>query len=56
MSVMRAIKVKEIYKSWFKTITKFTLPSISLKLLLIEYEKGVYRGISAKKCSRDERG
>ena len=56
MSVMRAIKVKEIYKSWFKTITKFTLPSISLKPLLIEYEKDVCQGISAKKCSRDERG
>ena len=24
MSVMRAIKVKEIYKEWFKTVIKFT--------------------------------
>ena len=31
MSVMRAIKVKEIYKEWFKTVIKFTLPNSSLK-------------------------
>ena len=34
----------------------FTLPSGSLKPLSIEYVNDVYRGISAKNCSRDERG
>ena len=56
MSVMTAIKVKETYKEWFKTVIKFTLPSSSLKPLSIEYLNDVYRGISAKNCSRDERG
>ena len=31
MSVMRAVKVKEAYKECFKTVTKLTLPSKSLK-------------------------
>ena len=56
MSVMAAIKVKETYKEWFMTVIKFTLPSSSLKPLSIEYLNNVYRGISAKNCSRDERG
>ena len=56
MSVMTAIKVKETYKEWFKTVIKFTLPSSSLMPLAIEYLNDVYRGISAKNCSRDERG
>ena len=34
----------------------FTLSSGSLKLLSIEYVDDVYRGISAKDCSRHERG
>ena len=55
MSVMRAIKVRETYKEWFKTVIKFTLSSSSLKPLSIEYVNDVYRGISAKNCSRDER-
>ena len=53
---MRTIKVKETYKEWFKTVIKFTLPSSSFKPLSIEYVNDVYRGISAKNCSRDERG
>ena len=56
MSVMRAIKVKETYKEWFETVIKFTLPSSSLTSLSIEYVNGVYRGISAKNCSRDKIG
>ena len=36
MSVMTAIRVKETYKGWFKTVIKFTLPSSSLKPLLTE--------------------
>ena len=56
MSVMAAIKVKETYKEWFMTVIKFTLPSSSLKPLSIEYLNNVYRRISAKNCSRDERG
>ena len=56
MSVMKAIKVKETYKEWFKTVIKFTLPSGSLKPLLIQYVNDVYRGISAKNFPRDERG
>ena len=55
MSVMRTIKVEETYKEWFKTVIKFTLPSSSLKPLSIEYVNDVYRGISAKNCSREER-
>ena len=53
---MRATKAKEIYKEWFKTVIKFTLPSSSLKPLSIENVNYVYRGISAKNCSIDERG
>ena len=56
MSVMRAIKVKETYKEWFKTVIKFTLPSSSLKPLSTECVNDMYRGISAKNCSRDGRG
>ena len=56
MSVMRAIKVKETYKEWFKTVIKFTLPSSSLKPLSTEYVNDMYRGISAKNCSKDESG
>ena len=56
MSVMRAIKVKETSKEWFNTVMKLTLPSSSLKPLSIEYVKDEYRSISAKNCSRDERG
>ena len=51
---MRAIKTKEIYKEWFKTVIKFTLPSSSLKPLSIENVNDVYRGISAKNCPRDK--
>ena len=54
MSVMRGIKVT--YKKWYMTIIKFTLPSSSLKPLSIKYANDVYRGISAKNCSRKERG
>ena len=36
MSVMRAIKVKEICKEWFKTGINFILPASSLKPLTIE--------------------
>ena len=53
---MRATKAKEIYKEWFKTVIKFTLPSSSLKPLSIQNVNDVYRGISAKNCSIDERG
>ena len=56
MLAMRAIKVKETYKEWFKTAIKFTLPSNSLKPLSIECVNDVYRGISAKNCSREKRG
>ena len=56
MSFIRAIKGKETYKEWFETVIKFTLPSSSLTSLSIEYVNGVYRGISPKNCSRDERG
>ena len=56
MSVIRAIKVKETYKEWLKTVIKFTLPSSSLKALSIEYVNNMYRGTGAKNCSRDERG
>ena len=52
---MRAIKVKETFKEWFKAVAKFTLPSSSLKPLLVEYVNDVYQGISSKNCSRDER-
>ena len=52
---MRPIKVKETYKEWFKTDIKFNLPSSRLKPLSTEYVNDVYRGISAKNCSRDER-
>ena len=54
MSIMRAIKVKETYKEWFKAVIKFTLPSSTLKPISIEYVNNVYRGISAKNCSREE--
>ena len=43
MSVMRAIKVKETFKEWFKTVVKFTLPSSSLKPLSIEYVNDVFK-------------
>ena len=56
MTVMRAIKVKETYKEWLKNVTKLTLPSSSLRPLPIEYVNDMYQGISAKNCSRDERG
>ena len=55
MSVARAIKIKETYKEWFKTVTKFTLYSRSLKAPTIEYVKNVYRCINVKNCPRDER-
>ena len=55
MSVMRAVKVKETYKEWFKTV-KFTLSSSSLNPLSAEYVKDIYRCITAKNCSRDEKG
>ena len=38
-----------------KTVIKFTLPSSSFKPLSIEYVNDVYRGFSAKNCSREER-
>ena len=53
---MRVAKVKETFKEWFKKVIKFTLSSNNLKPLSIEYVNDVYRGISAKNCSRDERG
>ena len=53
---MRAIKVKKTYKKWFKTVIKFTLPSSRLKPLSTEHVNNMYRRISAKNCSRDERG
>ena len=56
MSIMRVIKVRETYKEWFKTVTKFTLPNSSLKPLSTEYVNDMYRGISVKNCSRDEKG
>ena len=56
MSVMRAIKVKKTYIKWFKTVLKFNLTSSSLKPLSTEYVNNMYRGISAKNCSKDERG
>ena len=56
MSVMRAVKVKETYKEWFKTVIKFTLSSSSLNPLLAEYVNDIYRCITAKNCSRDEKG
>ena len=34
----------------------FTRPSGGLESLSIEYVNDLYRGISAKNCSRDERG
>ena len=56
MSVMRAIKVKETFKEWFKTVIKLTLPSSSLISLSIEYVNDVHRDISPKNYSRDKRG
>ena len=56
ITVMRAIKIKETCKEWFKKVIKFTLPSSSLRPLSIEYVNDMYRGISAKNCSRDKRG
>ena len=50
-----AIKIKK-NKEWYKIIIKFTLPSSTLKQLSIEYANDLYRGISAKNCSREERG
>ena len=50
-----AIKIKK-NKEWYKIIINFTLPSSSLKPLSIEYATDLYRGISAKNCSREERG
>ena len=55
MSVMRAIKVKETCKEWFKTVIKSTLPSSRLKPLSTEYVNDMYRGIRSNNCSRDER-
>ena len=52
----KVIKIKESFKEWFKAVVKFTLPSNSLKPLSIECVNNVNRGISAKNCSRDERG
>ena len=51
---MRGIKVT--YKECYKKIIKFILPSSSLKPLSVRYVNNVYRGISAKDCSRKERG
>ena len=56
MSSMRAIRVKQTYKEWFNNDIKFTLPNSSLQPLSIEYLNDMYQGISAKNCSRDERG
>ena len=53
---MRAIKSKETWKQWFKTVIKFILSSGNLKPLSIGYVKDEYRGISGKNCSRHERG
>ena len=53
MSVMRAAKVKETCKEWFKTVIEFTLSSRSLKPLSVEYVNNMYRCITAKNCSRD---
>ena len=53
MSVMRTIKAKGTYKEWFKTVIKFTLASLSLKPLSIEYVNDMYRG---KIYDTDERG
>ena len=52
---MRAIKVKETYKEWFKTVATFTLPSRTLKSLSIEIVKDVYLGINGKNVPRDKR-
>ena len=54
MSVIRGIKVT--YKEWYKIIIKFTLPSSGLKPLSVKYVNDAYRGISAKNCSKKERG
>ena len=56
MAATRTLKVKEIYKEWFKTVIKFILPSSSLKLSSVAYVNDVHRGISARNCSRDKRG
>ena len=56
MSVMKAIKVKEKCKKWSKTVITFTLSSSSLKPLSTEYVNNMYRNISAKNCSREEKG
>ena len=55
MSAMRAIKVKETYKEWYKAVINFILPRRSWKPLSIEYMNDVYQCISAKNCSKDER-
>ena len=53
MSVIRAIKVKETYKEWLKTVIKFTLPSSTFKSIINRVcEQYVLRYW----CSRDERG
>ena len=54
MSVMKGIKAT--YKVWYKKIIKFILPSSCLKPLSVKYVNDVYGGISAKSCSRKERG
>ena len=42
VSVMRAIKFKEKYKEWLKTVIKFTLPISSLKSLSTVYVNDLY--------------
>ena len=54
MSVMRGIKVT--YKEWYMTIIKFILLSSSLKPLSVKYVNDLHQGISAKNCSKKERG
>ena len=48
--------LKKTHKEWYKIIIKFTQPSSSLQPLSIEYVNDLYRGISAKNCSKEERG
>ena len=55
MSVIRAIKVKETSKEWFKTVTS-SLCRIELKPLSIKCVNDVYRGFSANNCTKNERG
>ena len=49
-------KLKKTYKKWYKIIIKFTLPSSSIKPWSIECVNDLYRDVSAKNYSREERG